>query len=94
VRLFKAKGLKRRKDKKISKEALLAALERAADDSSFLRRLVEDGSMALEDYDLTWEEKAAVCSGDVQWLEPYIGQKLDERLVKRVLIPMLSGERW
>jgi len=78
----------------MSKEALLTALERAADDPNFLRQLVENGSMALKDYDLTWEERAALCSGDVRWLESHIGRKLDERLVKRVLIPVLSGERW
>jgi hypothetical protein len=58
---------------------LVRVLERAADDDVFIAQLTYEGSKALEGYDLTSEEKAALLSGDIQWIEAHLG-KLDERL--------------
>lgn len=63
----------------MSKEALLAVLDRAADDYDFIAQLTYEGSKALKDYDLTREEKAALLSGDINWIERQVG-KLDERM--------------
>ena len=78
----------------MSKEAVLAVLEMAAEDITFYSQLVEDYAKALQDYDLTREEQAALISGDVRWIESSIGRKLDERLMTKVLIPLLSREKW
>ena len=77
----------------MSKEAVLAVLHRAAEDISFYSRLSEEGSKALLDYDLIWQEQAALVCGDLRWLESYIG-KLDAKIVEKVVIPRLSRERW
>ena len=77
----------------MSKEAVLAVLRRASEDISFYSRLSEEGSKALLDYDLIWQEQAALTCGDLRWLESYIG-KLDSKIVEKVIIPLLSRERW
>lgn len=78
----------------MSKEAVLAVLERATGDISFYGQLAEDCAKALQDYDLTWEERAALASADVRWIESHIGRKLDEQLMTKVMIPLLSREKW
>jgi hypothetical protein len=61
-----------------SRKALVEILTRAAKDYAFISRLTDEGSKALQDYNLTSEEKAALLSGDINWIEANIG-KLDER---------------
>ena len=78
----------------MSKEAVLAVLERAAEDITFYSQLAEDYARVLQDYDLTGEERAALSSADVRWIESHIGRKLDERLMTKVMIPLLSREKW
>jgi formate dehydrogenase alpha subunit len=72
--------------------AVLAVLDRAASDNSFLARLAENPAEALKEYDLTAEEKAALMSGDIRKIESRLG-KLDERL-KTWLMLRLSQEKW
>lgn len=62
----------------MSKEAVLKVLERAAEDDKFIGQLTDDFAEAVKDYDLTWEEHAALASGDVRWIESPIG-KMDKR---------------
>ncbi len=78
----------------MSKEAVLAVLERATEDITFYGQLSEDYAKALQDYDLIREERAALASGDVRWIESHIGRKLDEPLMTKVMIPLLSREKW
>jgi len=78
----------------MSKEAVLAVLERVAEDITFYSQLAEDYAGALQDYDLTSEERTALASGDVRWIESHIGRKLDERIMAKVMIPLLSQEKW
>jgi len=73
-------------------KAILAVLARARDDSGFLARLAENPDQALKDYNLTFEEKAALLSGDIQWIESKIGA-LDEPL-RAWLTARLSQEKW
>jgi len=73
-------------------KALLAVLARARDDSRFLARLAEDPAEALKHYDLTSEEKAALSSGDIRWIESKLGV-LDEPL-RTWLTARLSQEKW
>ena len=58
------------------KGAVLDVLSRAAHDDRFIAQLTHEGSKALKGYSLTWEECAALLSGDMRWLEAYVG-KLD-----------------
>jgi len=74
-------------------KALLAVLAKARDDSSFLAKLAEDPTEVLKDYDnLTTEEKAALSSGDIRWIESKIGT-LDEPL-RTWLTARLTQEKW
>jgi len=75
------------------KEAVLAVLARAAEDDKFLARLADNPAEALEEYyTLTWEEKAALASGDLKRIESWVG-KLDQRLAKWLWCRM-SQEKW
>ncbi|MBA7617207.1 hypothetical protein ES703_24519 [subsurface metagenome] len=74
-------------------KALLAVLAKARDDSGFLTRLAENPADALKDYDnLTAEEKAALSSGDIRWIESKLGV-LDEPL-RTWLTARLAQEKW
>ena len=73
-------------------KAVLAVLDRATQDNAFFARLAENPAGALEEYDLTAEEKMAIASGDIRKIESWVG-KLDERL-KKWLIARLQQEKW
>jgi len=74
-------------------KALLAVLAKARDDGHFLARLAEDPAEALKDYgNLTAEEKAALSSGDIQWIESKLGT-LGEPL-RTWLTARLAQEKW
>jgi predicted molibdopterin-dependent oxidoreductase YjgC len=73
-------------------KAVLAVLDRAAQDNAFFARLANNPAEALKEYDLTPEEEAAIASGDIQKIESRFG-KLDERL-KKWLVARLSQEKW
>jgi formate dehydrogenase alpha subunit len=72
--------------------AVLAVLDRAAQDNAFVARLAVNPAEALKDYELTTEQKAALMSGDISKIESWLG-KLDERL-KTWLMARLSQEKW
>ena len=63
----------------VSREEILRVLERAAADNRFIAELTYRGDEALQGYDLTWEDKAALLSGDIRWIEARVG-KLGARL--------------
>ena len=71
---------------------LIRVLERAATDNAFIARLTDEGSGALEGYKLSLAEKAALLSGDIQWIEARTG-KLDEQL-RTCLWCRLQQESW
>ena len=60
-------------------DAILSVLERAAEDNDFLAQLANQDPQALAEYDLSWEDSAALLSGDIQWIEARVG-KLDAKL--------------
>ncbi len=78
----------------MSKEAVLAILKRATEDIGFYVQLAEDYATALKEYDLTPQETIAIGTGDVRWIDSHIGAKVDQRLMERVFIPLLSREQW
>ncbi|TET39717.1 MAG: hypothetical protein E3J66_07765 [Dehalococcoidia bacterium] len=76
----------------MSAKAVIEVLDRAYREDQFIAQLTEQGSKALEGYALTWEEKAALLSSDIQWIESHVG-KLSERQ-KTWLNCRLQQERW
>ena len=82
-----------REEKVKGREAILAVLARAADDSHFLARLADNPAEALtEYYTLTQEELAALASGDIRKIESWVG-KLDKRHATWLWC-RLSQEKW
>ena len=78
----------------MSKEAVLAVLKKATEDTGFYGQLAQDYAMALKDYDLTPQETMAIRTGDVRWIESHIGAQVDQRLMEKLFIPLLSREQW
>lgn len=75
------------------REAILAVLARAADDSKFLARLADNPTEALSEYyTLTPEEMAALAGGDIKKIESWVG-KLDQRHATWLWC-RLSQEKW
>ncbi len=72
--------------------AVLAVLDRAAQDNAFFARLAENPAEALKEYGLTAEERAAIAGGDIRKIESWVG-KLDKRL-REWLIARLAQEKW
>lgn len=75
------------------REALLAVLARASEDTKFMARLADNPTEALTlYYTLTPEEVAALVSGDIKKIEGWIG-KLDKKHATW-LWNRLSQEKW
>ena len=75
------------------REAILAMLARAAEDSEFLAQLADNPTEALSEYyTLTQEELAALVSGDIKKIESWVG-KLDKRHATWLWC-RLSQEKW
>jgi enoyl-[acyl-carrier-protein] reductase (NADH) len=79
-------------DSRDSREELIKVLERAANDCAFMAQLTHQGSKALQGYNLTSKAKAALLSGDIEWIEAHVG-KLDDRL-STWLWCRLQQENW
>ncbi|MHC1578604.1 MAG: formate/nitrite transporter family protein, partial [Dehalococcoidia bacterium] len=76
----------------VETEALISVLAKARDDGDFLAQLSQDPDKALKGYNLTNEAKAALASGDVNWLESRVGF-LDEPL-RTWITSRLAQEKW
>ena len=79
-------------DKVIQKEEVMRVLDRTATDADFWKDLMKKGSKALEGYRLTLEAKAAIISGDVDWLEKNVGKLSKEQLT--FIYERLGKEDW
>ena len=80
-------------ERPMGKEAILAVLARAANDSKFLARLAENPHETLsESYILNQEEMAALVSGDIKKIEGWLG-KLDPQHATWLWC-RLSQEKW
>ena len=90
---IKEKKAVTKEEKLKGREAIMAVLARAADDSEFLARLADNPSEALSEYyTLTPEEVAALVSGDIKKIESWLG-KLDQRHATWLWC-RLSQEKW
>ncbi len=74
------------------REAILDVLERAALDTDFMALLAENPTEALVDYGLTFEEKAAITSGDINQIEEWIGKLTREQ--STWLWARMQQEKW
>ncbi|MGO9314738.1 MAG: response regulator [Syntrophobacteraceae bacterium] len=58
----------------IPRHAVLGVLNRATQDEQSWRNIMENGTVALEDYRLPPEAKAAIMSGDLIWVRDITGE--------------------
>jgi len=76
----------------IQKEEVLRVLERANQDMDFMRALMEKGSEVLQEYRLSRKAKAAIVSGDLEWIRKNVGELNEEQL--RFIYKRLEREAW
>jgi len=80
------------RERLIQKEEVTRVLERAYHDGEFWRELMEDGSEALKEYHLSKKAKAAILSGDLEWIKKNIGELTEEHLM--FVYKRLEREAW
>lgn len=76
----------------IQKNAVIAVLNRTAEDLDFWRDLMQNGSLALEGYTLSDEAKAAIASGDLLWIRRQVGELTRRQLM--FIYKRLEMEAW
>ena len=92
IALDKAQSREPETQELIHKEEMIEVLERAAVDSEFVANLLYRGVDALEQYSLTGPEKLALLTGDIRWIESYIGPLSSTQ--KLWLEQRLTAEIW
>lgn len=76
----------------IQKREVIKVLNRTAEDEDFSRILMDKGSEALEDYQLSLEAKAAIISGDLKWINAHVGELTQKQLM--FVYRRLESEAW
>ena len=76
----------------IQRAEVLRVLNRAGQDEDFWRDLLANGSAALKDYQLSKRAKAAIISGDLNWIHKHVGKLTEKQL--RWIRARLEMERW
>jgi CheY-like chemotaxis protein len=76
----------------IQKREVLSVLDRTGHDEAFWKAIMENGSEALKGYRLSLEAKAAIASGDFEWIEKHIGPLPEKSL--RFIRKRLEREAW
>jgi len=79
-------------EKLIQKREVLGVLSRTAEDTDFWSDLMEHGSMALANYPLSSEAKAAIASGDLKWINENVGELTQKQLM--FIYKRLEREAW
>ncbi|MBW2428159.1 MAG: response regulator [Deltaproteobacteria bacterium] len=79
-------------EKLIQKRQVLGVLSRTAEDMDFWCDLMENGSLALADYELSSEAKAAIASGDLKWINENVGELTQKQLM--FIYKRLEREAW
>jgi len=79
-------------EKLIQKREVLGVLSRTAEDMDFWRDLMENGSLALAEYLLSSEAKAAIASGDLKWINDNVGELTQKQLM--FIYKRLEREAW
>ncbi len=76
----------------IQKREVIQALNRTTEDWDFWRDLMENGSLALQNYDLSKEAKVAIASGDLKWINENVGELTQKQLM--FIYKRLEREAW
>jgi len=76
----------------IQKREVIRVLERTTKDADFWGELMEKGSEALEEYRLSRQAKAAIISGDLEWIRKHVGDLSEEQL--SFINKRLEREAW
>ncbi len=79
-------------EKLIQRREVLGVLSRTTEDMNFWSELMENGSMALADYQLSNEAKAAIASGDLKWINENAGELTQKQLM--FIYKRLEREAW
>jgi len=80
------------KERLIQKEEVARVLERAYQNGEFWLELMENGSEALKEFRLTRKAKAAILSGDLEWIRKNVGELTEEQLM--FIYKRLEREAW
>ena len=80
------------KERLIQKKEVIRVLERASQDRDFWADVLENSSVALKDYQLSSEARAAIISGDLNWIRKLVGELKKEQL--QLLVSRLEREAW
>ena len=80
------------KERLIQKQEVLRVLERATQDTDFWTDILEDSSSALKGYQLSSSARAAIISGDLDWIRKNVGELTKEHL--QLIISRLEREVW
>ncbi len=76
----------------IQREEVIRVLDRASQNENFWIDLMENGSGALEEYRLSSKAKAAILSGDLDWIKKNVGELSEEQLL--FIYKRLEREVW
>jgi YesN/AraC family two-component response regulator len=79
-------------EKLIQKREVLGVLSRTVEDTDFWADLMENGSLALTNYQLSSEAKAAIASGDLKWINENVGELTQKQLM--FIYKRLEREAW
>ncbi|MEJ2169405.1 MAG: response regulator, partial [Desulfobacterales bacterium] len=79
-------------EKLIQRREVIKVLSRTTEDLTFWRDLMENGSQALMDYQLSDDAKAAVAAGDLKWINENVGELTQKQLM--FIYKRLEREAW
>ena len=79
-------------EKLIQRREVIKVLSRTTDDLTFWRDLMENGSRALIDYQLSDDAKAAIAAGDLKWINENVGELTQKQLM--FISKRLEREAW
>jgi DNA-binding NtrC family response regulator len=79
-------------EKLIQKREVIRVLNRTAEDADFWLDLMEHGSVALAEYQLSSEARAAITSGDLNWINTHVGELTQKQLM--FIFKRLEREAW
>ena len=80
------------KGRLIQKQEVIRVMDRTSQDSDFWRDLMETGSDALGGYNLSRRAKAAIVSGDLEWIKQNVGELTQKQLM--FIYKRLEREAW
>ena len=76
----------------IQRQEVIRVLEKASQDSNFWQALMDRGSAVLQDYRLSNTAKAAILSGDLNWVQNNVGKLTEDQLL--FIYKRLEREAW